>query len=654
MDMTLQVCFRDLHCKQYSDCLLGTKSGYSADVTSASESEFATPPTGGTLDNTPTATTRNTPVSRQNAPGSREGSRSVTPTPPSRRSTEEKKQGDAEFTAIAMAAAEDAGFNPGLVLGEAITATPEATKPPTPVDQRSAEEEESKHSRSRSMSRIPEVLRSGSRSKSRRQRAGSLFGRSKTDSMSSDSRADSMTPGSGGVSLESSPPTLERRSTDTARKMSLTANVLSSMKRFGGGGDKSHQQGGPGEAERRVSLDQSANTPHTTPPASIMDGWMPGRRSRKSSVTYHSDDSQMMEETERLAAGSGTESKKERKERIERQKKEKKEEKEREKREKKEEKERSSGEAGSPESGKSRWGGLFGKLKQTTPASSPPRPTLASVTQRAMAAEAARSGSDDGETHTRPTTSSSRSFRSFAGVFGGGKSDSAASIHSESLTSQDPGRPSFDVGQLDHVEAPMATSSGPQEEVPNDGVRLRGGEVSKGTVEISDQAGVQAGEKKKTAIPVPRGGLRRGRSTELLSGRGSLDERGLPSPIPELSEGRDSWRNSRDLGMTLDQVAGINRADTRTPEQIPLPTPDLADEGREFQAPETRIPQPSVSSGRKGLARKKKTGDLAAASSESIDSLPEQHQSGDVNDTDVRMESRLPQIRRTESLKVKT
>ena len=53
-----------------------------------------------------------------------------------------------------------------------------------------------------------------------------------------------------------------------------------------------------------------------------------------------------------------------------------------------------------------------------------------------------------------------------------------------------------------------------------------------GTIGISDQAGIQAGEK-KMGIPVPRGGLRRGRSTELLSGRGSLDERRLPSPIPE-------------------------------------------------------------------------------------------------------------------------
>jgi len=151
--------------------------------------------------------------------------------------------------------------------------------------------------------RIPEVLRSSSRSKSRRPRAGLLFGRSTTsDSVSSDSRADSMTPGSGGISLESSPPTLER-STDTARKMSLTANVLVGMKNFGDGSDKSHPQGVPGEVERRVSLDQSPNTPHTTPPASIMDGWMPGRRSRRSSVTYHSDDSEMMEDTERLAAG---------------------------------------------------------------------------------------------------------------------------------------------------------------------------------------------------------------------------------------------------------------------------------------------------------------------------------------------------------------
>ena len=170
------------------------------------------------MDNTPTATTRNTPVSRQNAPGSREGSRSVTPRPPSRKSTEEKKQEHAELTAAAIAAAEQAGFDPGLVLGEMITATPEATKPPTPVDQRSIDEEGAKGDRSRSLSRLPQVLRSGSRSKSRRQRTGSLFGRSKTsDSMSSDSRADSMTPGSGGVSLESSPPALERRSTDTAR-----------------------------------------------------------------------------------------------------------------------------------------------------------------------------------------------------------------------------------------------------------------------------------------------------------------------------------------------------------------------------------------------------------------------------------------------------
>ncbi|PUU79587.1 hypothetical protein B9Z19DRAFT_813272 [Tuber borchii] len=640
-----------------------TKSGYSADVTSASESEFATPPTGGTMDNTPTATTRNTPVSRQNAPGSREGSRSVTPRPPSRKSTEEKKQEDREFTAIAMAAAEDAGFNPGLVLSETITATPEATKPPTPVDQRSIEGEDTKGDRSRSLSRLPQVLRSGSRSKSRRQRTGSLFGRSKTsDSMSSDSRADSMTPGSGGVSIESSPPAFERRSTDTPRKMSLTASVISGMKRMGGSGDKSHPQGGPGEVER---------TPHSTPPASIMDGFLPGRRSRKSSVTYHSDDSQMMEETERLAAGSGTESKKEKKERIEREKKEKREEKEREKREKKEEKERSASEAGSPESGKSRWGGLFGKLGvKQSPSTSPSKPPgFANVVQRAMTEPTkipslpTRSGSDEGETHTRPTTSSGKSFRSFAGIFGGGKLDhhatdsasaASVSIHNESLTSQDPGRPSFDASQSDHVEARTATLSGPQEEVSNDGVRLRGfGEVDKGTIETSDQAGIQVGEKKKTGIPLPRGGLRRGRSAEFagLSGRGSLDERGLPSPIPELLEGRDSWRNSRDLGLSLDQVAGINRADTRTPEQIPLPTPDLADGD---QDPETRIPQPSASSGRKGLARKKKTGDLAAASSESIDSLPEQHQSGDVNDTEVRMESRLPQIRRTESLKVKT
>jgi len=614
------------------------------------------------MDNTPTATTRNTPVSRQNAPGSREGSRSVTPRPPSRKSTEEKKQENAEFTAAAMAAAEQAGFDPGLVLGEMITATPEATKPPTPVDQRSIEGEETKGDRSRSLSRLPQVLRSGSRSKSRRQRTGSLFGRSKTtDSMSSDSRADSMTPGSGGVSLESSPSTLERRSTDTTRKMSLTASVLSGMKRMGGGGDKFHPQGGPGDVER---------TPHSTPPASIMDGFLPGRRSRKSSVTYHSDDSQMMEETERLAAGSGTESKKEKKERIEREKKEKREEKEREKREKKEEKERSASEAGSPESGKSRWGGLFGKLgvKQSPSTSPSKQPGFANVVQRAMTeptkipSPPTRSVSDEGETHTRPTTS--RSFRSFAGVFGGGKSDNhatdsasaaSASIHNESLTSQDPGRPSFDASQSDHVEARTATLSGLQEEAFNDGVRPRGGEVDNGTIEISDQAGVQAGEK-KTGIPLPLGGLRRGRSTEFagLSGRGSLDERGLPSPIPELLEGRDSWRNSRDLGLSLDQVAGINRADTRTPEQIPLPTPDLADGDQELQDPETRIPQPSASSGRKGLARKKKTGDLAAASSESIDSLPEQHQSGDVNDTEVRMESRLPQIRRTESLKVKT
>ena len=625
------------------------------------------------MDNTPTATTRNTPVSRQNAPGSREGSRSVTPRPSSRKSTEEKKQEDAQFKAITMAALEDAGFNPGLVLGETITATPEATKPPTPVDQRSIDEEGAKGDRSRSLSRLPQVLRSGSRSKSRRQRTGSLFGRSKTsDSMSSDSRADSMTPGSGGVSLESSPPALERRSTDTARKMSLTASVLSGfsgMKRMGGGGDKSHPPGGSGEVER---------TPHSTPPASIIDGFLPGRRSRKSSVTYHSDDSQMMEETERLAAGSGTESKKEKKERIEREKKEKKEEKEREKREKKEEKERSASEAGSPESGKSRWGGLFGKLGvKQSPSTSPSKPPgFANVVQRAMTEPTkipslpTRSGSDEGETHTRPTTSSGRSFRSFAGVFGGGKSDNhttdstsaaSVSIHNESLTSQDPGRPSFDASQSDHVEARTATLSGSQEEVFDDGVRLRGfGEVDKGTIETSDQAGIQAGEKKKTGIPLPRGGLRRGRSTEFagLSGRGSLDERGLPSPIPELLEGRDSWRNSRDLGLSLDQVAGINRADTRTPEQIPLPAPDLADRDRELQDPETRIPQPSASSGRKGLARKKKTGDLAAASSESIDSdfLPEQHQSGDVNDTEVRMESRLPQIRRTETerLKVKT
>jgi len=533
------------------------------------------PPTGGTTDDTPTAAT---PVSRQSTRDSREGSRSTTPTPPSRRSTEEMKQEDEEFMAIAMAAAQDAGFNPGLVLGEAITSTPEATKP-TPVDQRSVEEEETKHSRSRSMSRIPEVLRSGSRSRSRTQRTGSLFGRWTTsDSVSSDSRADSMTPGSGGSSLESSPPTLER-STDTARKMSLTANVLVGMKNFGDGSDKSHPQGVPGEVERRVSLDQSPNTPHTTPPASIMDGWMPGRRSRRSSVTYHSDDSEMMEYTERLPAGSGTESKKEKKKRIEREKKE--------KREKKEEKERSSGEAGSPLSGKSRWGALFGKLgaKQTTPATSPSRPSLASVTQRVMTEGTkipTRSASEDEETRTRQTTS--RSFRSFAREFSGG------------------------------------------------------------TIGISDQAGIQAGEK-KMGIPVPRGGLRRGRSTELLSGRGSLDERGLPSPIPELSEGRDSWRNSRYVGMTIDQVAGINRADTCTPEKIPLPTPDLADEGQEFQGPETRIPQPPASSGRKGLARGERTGDLVSASSESIDSLPEQHQSGDVSDTDVRRESRLPQIR---------
>lgn len=46
MDMTLQVCISRLHGKEPSNCLLGTKSGYSADVTSASESEFATPPTG--------------------------------------------------------------------------------------------------------------------------------------------------------------------------------------------------------------------------------------------------------------------------------------------------------------------------------------------------------------------------------------------------------------------------------------------------------------------------------------------------------------------------------------------------------------------------------------------------------------------------------
>ncbi|PWW77365.1 hypothetical protein C7212DRAFT_174992, partial [Tuber magnatum] len=635
-----------------------------------SESEFATPPTGGTMDNTPTATTRNTPVSRQHAQGSREGSRSVTPTPPSRRSTEEKKQENAQFTAIAVAAAEAAGFNSGLVLGQAITATPEATKPPTPVDPRSVEEEETKHNRSRSMSRISEVLRSGSQSKSRRQRAGSLFGRSKaSDSMSSDSRADSMTAGSGGVSLESSPPTLER-STDTARRMSLTANVLASMKRLGGGGDKSHPQGAPGEVERRVSLDQSPNTPHTTPPASIMDGWMSGRRSRKSSVTYHSDDSQMLEETERLAAGSGTESKKEKKERIEREKKEKKEEKAKEKKEKKEEKEKSSGEAGSPESGKSRWGGLFGKLggKQMTPSSSPSKHSFASVAQKVMADPAltkippppTRSGSDEGETHTRPTTS--RSFRSFAGVFGGGRSDHAtdsanpesASIHNEDLTSQDLGRPSFDASQSEHAEARMMTFQGPQEEVSGDDVRDR--EAGKGTVEISDQAGIQGGERNKRGIPVPRGGLRRGRSTEFaeLVGRGSLDERGLPSPIPELSEGRNSWRNSREIGMSLDQVAGINRADTCTPEQIPPPTPDVVNEDQEFRGPETRIPQLSKTSSWKALARKKKTGDLAAASSESIDSLPEQHQSGDVNDTEVRMESCLPQIRRTEGLKVKT
>jgi len=230
-----------------------------------------------------------------------------------------------------------------------------------------------------------------------------------------------------------------------------------------------------------------------------------------------------------------------------------------------------------------------------------------------------RSVSEDEETHTRPTTF--RSFRSFAGVFGGGKSEhhatdsasaTSASIHNGSLTAAFPG---------------------PQEGVFNDGAHLWGGEVGGGTIGISDQAGIQAGEK-KMGIPVPRGGLRRGRSTELLSGRGSLDERGLPSPIPELSEGRDSWRNSRYVGMTIDQVAGINRADTCTPEQIPLPTPDLADEGQEFQGPETRIPQPPASSGRKGLARGERTGDLVSASSESIDSLPEQHQSGDVSDTE--------------------
>ena len=529
---------------------------------------YLAPPTVGTTNDPPTATTRNAPVSRQSTQGSREGSRSVTPTLPSRKSTEEKKQEDAEFRAIAMAAVEDAGFNPGLVLGEVVTTTPEATKPPTLVYQRSVEEEETKGDRSRSLSRLPQVLRSGSRSGSRRQRTETLFGRFKTSSsMNSDSRADSMTAGSGGVSLESSPPSFERR--------------------------------------------------------------------------YHSDDSQMMEETERLAAGSGTESKKEKKERIEREKKEKREEKEREKREKKEEKERSASEAGSPESGKPRWGGLFGKLGvKQSPSTSPSKPPFANVVQRAMVEPTkipslpTRSGSDEGETYARPTTSSGRSFRSFAGVFGGRKSDhhdtdsasaTSASTHNGSLT---------------------ASFSGPQEEVFNNGADLRGGKVDKGTIGISDQAGIQAGEK-KTGIPLPRGGFRRGRSTEFvgLSGRGSLDERGLPPPIPDLLEGRDSWRNSRDLGLSLDQVAGINRADPCTPEQIPLPTPDVADEDQGFQSLETRIPQPSASSGRKGLARKKKTGDLAAASSESIDLLPEQHhQTGDVNDTEVRMQRHLPQI----------
>ena len=54
-----------------------------------------------------------------------------------------------------MAVAEDAGFNLGLVLGEVVTTTPEATKPPTLVDQRSVEEEETKGDRSRSVSRLP-------------------------------------------------------------------------------------------------------------------------------------------------------------------------------------------------------------------------------------------------------------------------------------------------------------------------------------------------------------------------------------------------------------------------------------------------------------------------------------------------------------------
>ena len=130
-----------------------------------------------------------------------------------------------------------------------------------------------------------------------------------------------------------------------------------------------------------------------------------------------------------------------------------------------------------------------------------------------------RLGSDEGETHTWLTASTDRSFRSLAGVFGGGKSDhhvtDSAGATSASI----------------HNRSPTASLSGPQKEVFSDGADLKGGEVDKGTIGISDQAGIQAGEK-KTGIPLPGGGLRRGRSTEFagLSERGSLDQRGCRRP----------------------------------------------------------------------------------------------------------------------------
>lgn len=601
-----------------------SRSLYSHDAASASESEFATPPTGSTQSNTPVATLRSTPQPTTEAP------QPTTPPPVSSGQTvEEQRQGEAEFAAITMAALEDAGFDPSLIAGRGKAATPEPadTSTPqgtdTPQEHQSpqavtehTEEEDTRSSRSR----FRDFLPGGSRSRSRR--TGSLFGRSKgSDSASIHTVTDA------GPGADSVPPLPEHKPVETPpRKMSA---VLNKWLR------RSESEERKSEAEGRASVE----TPRSTPPASIYQGNEGRRRDRSAD---YSDASPRTED-------SAGESKKEKKERMEKGK--------REKKEAEKEKQKPTPENVSPESAKSRWGGLFGRFGKS-PAR--PAPAMAAVAQQALAAHAKITEEPGTETTdmtkplpparsfterwgSRPSTSSGEPPRSLAraetfgpSLYGASPDSKTAGEHSRSF---DP-LPAT-------VEARMAEFAGQEGEV-TEGVRLRGGELRREVVEALEAAP----GKKRQGIPVPRGGLRR-RSTEFdLAGSParSFEERKVDMP-GSITEERLSW-----LGQNPEQQAGIRREDARTPDQIPLPPVDTTAEEEELKEPvESKIPVPSMAR-KKSLARKKATVGLAeaAASSESIDQLTTEEQSASRNISEVKTESRLPVVKRTGSLKVKS